>query len=499
LLFLLSPPPIQPPLFSGSWLATNQRAGEWLQIDLGKVRPVGGIATQGRQGTSQFTTRYFVRYAKVGNDWRTYEENKKARIFQGNFDGQTAVSHVFREPILARYIRVVVQQFNSWPALRVELYSVSDESTDPGGQALGISTGKLAVSAFQASSAHGNNWNYYGPQFARLNQAVHYGGWIPQYNRAGEWIQVDLGKVQDIGAVATQGRAHGSYWVKSYTLTYSRNGNEWFSYGHSKGKTTTFTGNTDYWSVVKHEFPRPIRARWVRIIVNTFHGWPVLRWELYRPEVPSQRLGRPLGLSTLALPDSAIRASSAHGNNWHYYGPGNARLLANRNYGCWLPQYNRPGEWIQVDLGRVRAVGGVATQGRPAGSYWVRSYTLLYSTDGQQWTSYMSNGKAAAFSANSDYTTVESHVLTTPFLARFVRLVVRSYANGWPCMRFELLSGGEGFGSFFFFFFFFFCFLSRLHPIRGVKPGHDHSLEKSPPPYHMYSNCIPQVCAQRVC
>jgi len=108
-------------------------------------------------------------------------------------------------------------------------------------------------------------------------------------NAAGEWIQVDLGKVMDIGGIATQGRAHGAYWVKSYTLIYSRDGEQWTSYGADGPEV--LIGNDDFDTVRKNEL-RDFKARYVRLVVDKFqNGWPVLRWELYAPERPQHRLG----------------------------------------------------------------------------------------------------------------------------------------------------------------------------------------------------------------
>ena len=46
---------------------------------------------------------------------------------------------------------------------------------------------------------------------------------------------------------------------------------------------------------------------------------------------------------------------------------------------------------IQVDLGRVRSLSGVATQGYMPGMF-VSSYRVNYSTDGYTWRSYKNRG-----------------------------------------------------------------------------------------------------------
>ena len=47
-------------------------------------------------------------------------------------------------------------------------------------------------------------------------------------------------------------------------------------------------------------------------------------------------------------------------------------------------------DFIQVDMGAVRSVCAVATQGKKNGSH-VKSYKLLVSTDGVTWNTYQEN------------------------------------------------------------------------------------------------------------
>eukprot|EP00162_Nutomonas_longa_P013805 comp21711_c0_seq9/m.48361 comp21711_c0_seq9/g.48361 ORF comp21711_c0_seq9/g.48361 comp21711_c0_seq9/m.48361 type:complete len:974 (-) comp21711_c0_seq9:98-3019(-) len=425
----------------GCFIPNNNAANEWVQVDLGRIRPVGGVAFQGRRTGSYWVRNFFIQYSAYNqNDWTWYTDSGtgERKEFSGNWDENTIVSHVFTRPFEARYIRVYANQFQGWPCWRFELYAPKNDA-ESSGESLGLAGYTIPDSAFSASSAHGNNWGYYGPQWSRLDGSANWGGWIPNNNRAGEWIQVDLGKVVDVGGIATQGRAHGSYWVTSYTLAYSNDGESWKNYG-IENNPEVLTGNDDYNTVVKLEL-RDFKARYVRLIIDAFaNGWPTLRWEIYAPERPQNRLGKALGLGNMNIPDSAFTASSAHGNNWDYYGPRHARLFGGGPWGGWIPNNNAGGEWVQVDLGRVHEIGGIATQGRRWGSYWVRSYMVAYSQDGKEWGMYSMEGEQTIFDGNSDYNSVVRHVFQAPFLARYVRVIVRSFANGWPTLRFELYS-----------------------------------------------------------
>ena len=86
--------------------------------------------------------------------------------------------------------------------------------------------------------------------------------------------------------------------------------------------------------------------------------------------------------------DSAITASSQ-------YGMGLITVSARFNEGgcAWS---NRdaidPYPWIQADLGDITRVTGVATQGRCNHPQWVLTYTVSYSSDGQNWEFYKESG-----------------------------------------------------------------------------------------------------------
>lgn len=69
------------------------------------------------------------------------------------------------------------------------------------------------------------------PHYGRLNETRRNGAWCPQSTRNSEYLQVDMGIVYDVCAVATQGRAESpSEWVTGYTLRFSLDGIIWNSY-----------------------------------------------------------------------------------------------------------------------------------------------------------------------------------------------------------------------------------------------------------------------------
>ena len=67
----------------------------------------------------------------------------------------------------------------------------------------------------------------YYPYKGRLNGEK---GWCPSStSNRNDYIQIDMGAVYSICAVATQGKANGS-WVKSYKISLSNDGTNWTPY-----------------------------------------------------------------------------------------------------------------------------------------------------------------------------------------------------------------------------------------------------------------------------
>ena len=59
-------------------------------------------------------------------------------------------------------------------------------------------------------------------------------GWVTGIRDHNQWLQVDLGKKTDVKGISTQGRRHGSYWVRTYTISYSDDGTNFKPYKNNK-------------------------------------------------------------------------------------------------------------------------------------------------------------------------------------------------------------------------------------------------------------------------
>ena len=112
--------------------------------------------------------------------------------------------------------------------------------------AVGIESGIIPNSSFTSSGTHSSQ--KYHPEKARLHK---YGCWIPKENDPSPWIQIDLELIKDITKIATQGRYETNYWTKSYSLSYSLDGNNFVSY---QSKKVSITWSTE-WERMRREKP----------------------------------------------------------------------------------------------------------------------------------------------------------------------------------------------------------------------------------------------------
>ncbi len=118
-------------------------------------------------------------------------------------------------------------------------------------------------------------------KFARLHHSGNR-SWCARHRAVGEWILVDLGVTALVTGLMTQGREEANEWVTLYTVSFSNDASKW-SYvtdSESSVKRKIFSGNFDSNSVRYNIFKVAIEARFIRIHVIEWHGWPSLRLEI---------------------------------------------------------------------------------------------------------------------------------------------------------------------------------------------------------------------------
>ena len=111
------------------------------------------------------------------------------------------------------------------------------------------------------------------------------------------------------------------------------------------------------------------------------------------------------------IPDGRMTASTIYND---YFSPHYGRLNGQRGNKGWSPKTaSDRTDYLQVDMGAVRYVCAVATQGSGSNSEWITSYKLHVSTDEATWKVYKEKNveKVSKFTEHFDiYITTEIYL-----------------------------------------------------------------------------------------
>jgi hypothetical protein len=89
---------------------------------------------------------------------------------------------------------------------------------------------------------------------------------------------------------------------------------------------------------------------------------------------------------------------------------------------AWSAKKNEKMEWMQIDLGSVKLIGGVVTQGRNGYDQWVSRIEPLISKDGADFW-----GLGGVMGANGDQSTKQFNRISQPKEGQFVRIMVKDW------------------------------------------------------------------------
>ena len=103
-----------------------------------------------------------------------------------------------------------------------------------------------------------------------------------------------------------------------------------------------------------------------------------------------------LGMEDGSISSNKLTASSTYAILGHrLHGPNNARLnhpADSSTTGAWSAATSNLNQWIQADLGVLKWVSGVVTQGRNGGgTHWVTKFIVQYSENGRSWSNVEDN------------------------------------------------------------------------------------------------------------
>ncbi|XP_045152438.1 lactadherin isoform X1 [Echinops telfairi] len=314
---------------------------------------------------------------------------------------------------------------------------------------LGMEAGAIADSQISASSVHLGflGVQRWGPELARLHLTGIVNAWTASNYDRSPWIQVNLLRKMRVTGVVTQGasRVGSAEYLRTFKVAYSLDGRKFQFIQDAEGLgDKVFVGNEDKSGLKRNMFEPPLETQYVRLVPVVCRRGCTLRFELLGCEL-NAGCSNSLGMKDGTILDRQISASSffktwgLNAFSWH---PSYARLDMQGKFNAWTAQSNSASEWLQVDLGSLKRVTGIITQGARDFGYiqYVAAYKVAYSDDAQQWMEYKERGAVDSriFPGNSDNNSHKKNVFETPFKARYVRVLPVAWHNRIT-LRMELL------------------------------------------------------------
>ncbi|XP_068725982.1 uncharacterized protein [Montipora capricornis] len=408
-----------------SWTCTHTDFAKdaWWRVDLGASVPVAEVVIVNRYCRPQLDCVAFMDsfQIKIGNNTST---STSCGGTLSMVTGETKSFYCY-PPIVGQYVSVVVPGDNKILTIcEVEVYSTPQTSngvTACRANPVGISNSAVIRNQrFSASSSLGSSFL---PSKGRLNGAS---AWIPSStNNNNDYLQIDLGSVYFVCAVATQGNPSADDWTKTYKIETSLDNVNWQMY-QENNVVKVFSGNSGRNFIVKSDVYNPLAVKFIRFYPVAFNNRKALRVEVYGSRQGClSTVGNERGVSP--RPFSVTASSELDATHTQGY----SRLYAIKS---WCSKVVSPPQYLQFDFGKVITVSGIATQGDSEVDKWVKSYGISYGYDGRSWLSY--NGGQHLI-GNIDKLSVVVQWFSLPFAAQFVRILPKSYHNEL-CMRVDL-------------------------------------------------------------
>uniref|UniRef100_A0A8C1IQM9 Coagulation factor VIII, procoagulant component n=1 Tax=Cyprinus carpio TaxID=7962 RepID=A0A8C1IQM9_CYPCA len=147
---------------------------------------------------------------------------------------------------------------------------------------------------------------------------------------------------------------------------------------------------------------------------------------------------QPLGMQSGWIDNKQITASE-HSGDWK---PSLARLELSGSINAWMGRGTD--SWLQVDLLRPMLLHGIQTQGAKTSmglsEYFTILYTVSYSIDQENWTTYRGNSTKSSytFNGNIDGSRIKENLFSPPIVGRYIRIHPLTFQKQ-PTLRIELL------------------------------------------------------------
>ncbi|XP_006825881.1 uncharacterized protein LOC102809369 [Saccoglossus kowalevskii] len=422
----------------GAWSALISDNHQYLQIDLLYLTLVTGVATQGRSGTinAEYVTSYYIYYSEDGMNWLAFGDAEPL-LMKGNSNPDDVVRHNLESGFHARYIRIAPQSYFGRVSLRVEVYGIPPEIPDE--EIYGLANLALVKPAQLSSTLH--------TQFhARIAvDGVEDDGAAISKQQAQPWWYVDLLDHHHVFYITIVNVAAGVFnGLNSLENIVIRVGDD--PDIHNNPVCGEFEDMISLGEMVQVECLDhngiPMSGEYVSVELKAEYPVHLALAEVLVFGVPIPLPGfsglpdgsHYLGLES-GLIDNSQMTSSSHDPAYPAF-HGRLNLFQN----AWMPSRDDPVPFIQIDLLHLHMLTAIVTQGVAIPKeYWVTQYQLQLSLDGHDFVPYMdANENVMDFEGNHDGHDIMPHVFNSPFEARVVRVIPKTWVRR-PAMRIELI------------------------------------------------------------
>ncbi|KAI0211781.1 Neurexin-4 [Lamellibrachia satsuma] len=106
----------------GAWTAGSPDTFQYLGLDLGYRHVITAVTTQGRRGSYEYVTEYYMEFSSDNKTWSVYTNKYGTPLmFEGNTDDNHPKKNKLAYPMVARFVRFNPQRWHDFISLRVEL------------------------------------------------------------------------------------------------------------------------------------------------------------------------------------------------------------------------------------------------------------------------------------------------------------------------------------------------------------------------------------------
>jgi hypothetical protein len=260
---------------------------------------------------------------------------------------------------------------------------------------------QLSDTAFSSSSDFNKN---HAAKLCRLNSVEGKANWSAKTNDQNQWLQLDLGHLETIVAVAIQGRFNSPQWVKKYNLLISQDEINW-------ERIENVNGANDQETVAVFQLPRSVNGRFIRFVPLEWHKHISMRVDVATSAIDILWVGS-------SITDDGFSSSSDF-NEEHAAKFGKLNLKTGK--ANWSAKANDKNQWIQLDIGKIQSIAAVAVQGRFNYKQWVSKYDLHISSDLKDWEKFEN------ISGSANQETVAEFQLPQPIQGRYVRFLPQEW------------------------------------------------------------------------